>query len=181
MIAFERLAMLALGELREEEAAQVEEHVLGCDGCAALVERLVDLGESVSAQARAGGAGMLASRELVALLDRDGLVTRRYDIVAGGQVACTVNARDTYTAVTLAMDPRGARRIDLLHDSPSASHRIEDVPFDASGIAFAQPAEYLRTLPTERKTIRLVAVDGAEERLLGEYVLNHTGYSAKGP
>jgi hypothetical protein len=179
VIAFERLAMLALGELPDAEAAEVEDHVLGCDECAARLERLVDLGQSISALARAGSGGMLAGRELVALLDREGLVTRKYAMPAGGQIACAVDARDIYSAIHLTLDTRGARRVDLLYDSPIAGYRIEDVPFDAGGVTFVQPGDYLRTLPTQRSTIRLVAVEDAGERPLGEFVLNHTGY-AKG-
>ncbi len=179
MIAFERLAMLALGELPEAQATEVEEHVLACDTCASLLESLVELGEVLPRVVRAGGGSMLAGRGLVELLDRERLVTRRYTVAAGAQVACTVDARDVYTAVHLAVDTTGVRRIDILYESPTARYRLEDVPFepDDRELVFVQPADYLRTLPTERKSIRLVAVDDAGERLLGEYTLNHTAFS----
>jgi hypothetical protein len=179
VIPFERLAMLALGEQAEAEAAEVEDHVLGCSGCAAILESLLDLGDHLAAITREGGTPVLAGRALVERLERDRMVTRTYRMAAGGQVACTVGAEDIYTAVYLALDTRGLGRVDIFYDAPSSKYRIADVPFDpASGeIVFVQPAEYLRTLPTERKTLRVLAVEDGEERLLAEYVLNHTAYS----
>ena len=178
MIAFERLAMLALGELPPQEAEQVEDHVIGCDGCAAVLERLLDLGDRIEEVTRVGAAFMLAGHALVGRLERDGLITRSYEIGPGGQVACSVGAPDLYTRMRLALDTAGVRRIDLLYESPSAAYRVADVPFDAASgeVVFAQPGDYLRTLPTERKTVRLVSVEDGADRLLGEYVLNHTAY-----
>ncbi len=179
MIAFERLAMLALGELSEEQRPEVEEHVLGCDHCASVLEALLDLGEALPRVVRAGDGRMLPGRALVDLLDREHLVTRTYRIDAGGQVACTVDAKDVYTAVHLGgVDTRGVKRIDWLYESPSAQYRVEDIPFQPGDreIVFVQPATYLRTLATERKTIRLVAMDDAGERVLCEYTLNHTAF-----
>jgi hypothetical protein len=100
----------------------------------------------------------------------------------GGEVSCTVDARDVYTAVRLRLDTRGLERVDLLYEAPSARYRIEDVPFDAAAgeIVFVQPGEYLRTLATERKVLRLIAVVGDEERVMGEYVLKHTAFRAEG-
>jgi hypothetical protein len=179
VIAFERLAMLALGELPEDQRPEVEEHVLGCDHCASVLEALLDLGEVLPRVVRDGVVRMLPGRALVELLDREHLVTRRYRLDAGGQVACTVDAKDIYTAMHLGgVDTRGVKRIDWLYGSPSSQYRLEDIPFQPgdSEIVFVQPATYLRTLPTERKTIRLIAVDDAGERVLCEYTLNHTAF-----
>jgi hypothetical protein len=98
---------------------------------------------------------------------------------SGGEVNCTVAARDVYTRMRLALDTRGLRRIDLLYESPSASYRIVDVPFEAGEVVFVQPATYLRTLPSERKTVRLVAVEDGSERVLGVYTLNHTAFKSE--
>jgi hypothetical protein len=180
VIAFEKLAMLALGELPEAEAEEVEDHVFACTGCALILERLLDLGARIAEVTREGGAFMLASRALVDELARAGMVTRRYRMGSGGQVACTVDAKDIYTAMHLSLDvdARDLDRIDLLYESPSASYRIGDVPIDraAGEVVFVQPAEYLRTLPSERKTVRLVSVKAAGERVVAEYTLNHTAF-----
>jgi hypothetical protein len=180
MIAFGKLAMLALGELPESEAAVVEDHILACGSCAAILDRLLDLGARVAEVTQEGSAFMLAGHALVGELERVGLVTRTYQLRPGGEVACTVDANDIYSALRLFLDTSGeVGRVDLLYESPTASHRFDDVPMDraAGEVVFVQPADYLRTLPSGRRTIRLVVVDGDGERTLGEYVLNHTAYS----
>ena len=106
------------------------------------------------------------------------MVTRTYHLAPGGEVACTVDAEDVYTATHLALDTRGLGRVDLLFDSTSGSYRVADVPFDAERgeVVYALPGSYLRTLPTGRKTLRLVAVEEEGDRVLGEYVLDHTAF-----
>jgi hypothetical protein len=179
MIAFERLAMLALGELPESEAGVVEDHVLGCGGCAAILDTLLDLGARVAELTREGSAFMLAGRALVGELGRLGLVTRTYQVGPGGEVACTVDATDIYSALRLSLDTSDeVGRVDLVYESPSGNYRVDDVPVDraAGEVVFVQPAEYLRTLPSGRRRIRLVAVGTEGERILGEYVLLHTAF-----
>jgi hypothetical protein len=178
MIAFEKLAALALGELSEHEAHEVEDHVIGCSSCAETLERLLDLGDGVRAVTGAGCAFLLVSRALIAGLAREGKITREYSVRPGGRVDCTVDERDVYTAMRLELDARGARRIDFVYDAPTGSYRAEDIPFDpiATELVFVQPAVYLRTLPSALKKLRLVAVDESGERTLGEYTLNHTAY-----
>jgi hypothetical protein len=177
MIAFERLASLALGELDDDAAAEVEEHVLGCSRCAAVLESLLELGDRLAEVARSG-TRMLAGRALVDRLAAAGLVTRTYSIAAGGQVACTVDDRDLYSAMRLSADTRGERRVDVVFLSPERDIRYEDVPFEPDGVVFVHPAHYLRTIPSGRKMLRLVAVDDQGDRVLAEYVLNHTAPSS---
>jgi len=177
VIPFERLVALSLGELSEEETLAAEEHVLGCSECASALERLVELREGVVVATRSGRAPFLAGHVLAERLDREGLVTRRYEVDSGGEVACTVGARDVYTLVGLGFDAEGVRRIDLSLGSPDGSC-IRDVPFDPERkeVVYLQPAEFIRTLPSRRKTFRLFAVDGDESALIGEYVFDHTAY-----
>jgi hypothetical protein len=176
VIAFERLAMLARHELPQAEAEEVEDHVLGCATCAATLERLLDLGDGIAQLTRAGQGFFLSGRSLVETLEREGKVTRRYAIEPGGEVHCTVDARDVYTRLRLGLDTGGLRRVDLLYESPSVNYRIEDLPFHEGEVVFVQAAEYIRTLPTERKTVRLVAVEDGNDRELAVYTLNHTAF-----
>jgi hypothetical protein len=179
MIAFEKLAMLALGELPESEATEVEDHVLSCSDCAGVLERLLDLGARVTEVTREGSTFMLAGQALVGELERVGLVTRTYRMGPGGEVACTVDAKDIYTALHLSLDTRGeVGRVDMVYESPTGKYRVDDVPVDrdAGEVVFVQPAEYIRTLPSERKTILLIGVGSDGERILGEYVLDHTAF-----
>jgi hypothetical protein len=179
MIAFERIVLLALHELPDVEAVEVEDHVVRCTECAATLERLLDVGERVATLTRTGQVYLLAGTGLIRVLERERMITRNYRMPPGGQVFCTVDASDIYTAMHLGLDTRGVRRLDLVYEAASGGWRIEDFPFDPAEpeIVFALPGSYLRTLPSERKTIKAVAVDQGSERVIAEYVLNHTAFS----
>jgi hypothetical protein len=176
VIAFEKLAALALGELAPDEAATVEEHVLACGECAATLERLLDLGGAVGEVTRAAQVDDLASPALVARLERDGLVTRVYGAEAGGTIECTVSASDRYTVMRYVVDLRGVQRIDVEHVLPHKTVRQHDMPFDpASGeVTVARAAKALLPLPSATKTIRIVSVEAGGDRVLAEIVLRHT-------
>jgi hypothetical protein len=180
VIAFARIAALALGLLDDDAAAAVEEHVAGCDGCAARLERLLALGDEVAALARAGGAPLTFGRPFLARLEAARLVTRRYRVANGGAVACTVDADDIYSTMRFALDARGFGRLDLVWESLWGLVRFADVPFDSDGVVAVMPATALRPFPTHRMVARLFAVDERGERQVGEYTLDHTGYVARG-
>jgi hypothetical protein len=141
------------------------------------LERLLELGEDVRSLARLGAAPLLASRALVGRLENAGLVTRSYRVDPGGEVACTVDHRDVYSALLLSADTQGSRRVDFVYESTWRNFRVEDIPFDPDGVAFVETAERLRAAPSGSRRLRLVAVDEKGERILGEYVLVHTAYS----
>jgi hypothetical protein len=68
-------------------------------------------------------------------------------------------------------------RLDVILDDPTLGRfRLNDVPFDpgASALTFVPSAALLRSLGTTQQRVRLVAVAGAQERVLGEYTFNHT-------
>ncbi len=176
MIALERLASLALGEIADEEAADVEDHVLGCDACAARLELLVDLGQATRDLVARGAVPLPATTELLARLEQEGLVTRMYRIAPGGTAQCTVAADDVYVALQLSIPADPAARIDFVYDAEGMHFRFDDIPFDRDRgtLTLAQAAGFLRTLPTGRGTVRLIAVDGDGERPLAEYTLDHT-------
>jgi hypothetical protein len=178
VIPFERLAMLVAGELPVDEAAAVEDHVLACDACAGLVERLAALGDGIRELTAKGASAFLAGSAVVGSLERAGLVTRRYRPV-NGQIACTVDAADIYTALFLEVDTRGVKRMDMLQWTADTSVRYEDVPFDEGELQFTVPAVYVRTLPSEERHIQLIAVGSEGERVLAEFVLHHTAFAGK--
>lgn len=181
MIAIERLASLALGELTDTDAADVEEHVLDCDACAARLELLVELGQAVKDLVTCGGVPLPAPPELLARLQHEGLVTRTYRIAPGGAVQCTVAADDVYVALHLSIPADPAARIDFIYEAEGLHFRIDDIPFDPERrmVTVAQTAGFLRGLPTGRGTVRLVAVDVDGERALAEYTLNHTAMAER--
>ena len=177
MIELERLVRLALDELDDVEAAEVEEHVLACSSCAATLERLLGIGGAVREIVRAGQLAFPVSGALLTELERAGLVSRYYRLAADCIVPCSVGARDIYAVTTLEADLRGVERVDLVRTILGDSVRMNDLPFDAEHglVRFVSRSDLLRKLPTARVELALSAVDGSGERRLSEYFLDHTG------
>jgi hypothetical protein len=74
----------------------------------------------------------------------------------------------------------GVKRVDALHSLDLGDGRVrqwrgEDVPFDpdAGEVLILPSAAELKKLPAHVLRVRLVAVDEAGERSLGEYTFAH--------
>jgi len=54
--------------------------------------------------------------------------------------------------------------------------RVRDIPLitDNDEVVLTEATDALRALGEESMLFRLLAVDGADERVLGEYTFNHT-------
>ena len=182
MIELEQLVKLALEELGETEAADVEEHVLACGSCAATLERLLRLGDAVREVVRAGKLAFPVTRSLLIELERAGLVSRWYRLAADRIVPCAVSGEDIYALTTLEADLRGVEQLDVVRTVLGGSARMTDVPFDAEQgvVRFVSRSDVLRTLPTTRIKLELFAVEGPAERKLSEYFLDHTGAAGSG-
>ncbi len=176
MIELDRLIALALGELGPTEESAVEEHVLACGECAAILEGLLQIGDAVGDLIVGGGMTLVGSGHVVDRLERAGRVSRTYRIAPGETVPCSVGSADIYAVAHLAVDLAGARRVDLLQASPLGTARIEDIPFDPArqSVSLLTPSAIIRTLPSMHITLTLIAVDADGERVLGEYGLDHT-------
>jgi len=64
----------------------------------------------------------------------------------------------------------------LIDDTTSGKHRVNDVAFDAVAgtLAAVTSTVYVKALGRSQRRVRLVAVDGAEERVVADYTFNHT-------
>jgi hypothetical protein len=115
---------------------------------------------------------MPVTRALVEQLDAEGLITRRYALEPDAPVPCSIGPEDIYSLTTYAVDLAGASRVDLIRQG----QRLPDIPFDAGAgrVYMLTRAEALRRMPSTRLHLRLLAVDEAGERTLGNYVLDHT-------
>jgi len=175
VIAVDRLIACALGELTGEAADEVEEHVLSCGACAATYASFVRLGPAIRSLVRDGDAMLPATSALVEAVDAAGLVTRRYVLTPGAIVPCTVDAADIFSLATYeGIDLAGVSRLDVIR----AGTRIADVPFDARAgrLYMLSSAKTLRSLPTIKLPIRLVAVESAGERTIAEVTLDHAAF-----
>ncbi|HET6281974.1 MAG TPA: hypothetical protein VFH73_13450 [Polyangia bacterium] len=176
MIAFDRLAALALGELGGEALDEVELHVLSCTPCARILERLVLLGAATRDLVVTGKVRNVVGPALSARLTELGLVGRRFRIAPGQVVPCAVGTDDVYVLAEMTADLGGVERVDLLLGPAGAEQqRIQDVPFDAASgmVMMVDRGDLLRQMPSMRLQMTLCAVDGERQRVLGEYVLDH--------
>jgi hypothetical protein len=111
-------------------------------------------------------------------LAREGLRVREYRVGPGGRVACTVTPDDDLVVGRLVAPLGGVGRVDLaLCDAEEQEqHRLRDVPINppATEVVVTAPIDVLRALPASVRHYRLIAVEAAGERVLGEYTFVHT-------
>ncbi len=179
MIDLERLVLLALDELDDAEAAEVDEHVLACGACASTLERLLHIGAGVRDLVRAGRTNIPVTTSLAAELRATGLISRSYHLAPDEIVPCTVGADDVYALTTLDADFRGVDRVDMVMTTPGGARTIADLPFDRERgqVSYVAPSSTLRTFPSMRIKLELFSVEGKGPRKLGEYFLEHTAFS----
>ena len=168
-----------LGALEPAQEERVEEHLFACEECAARMEDVVAMAESVRRVAQEGSLMMVVSDVLLERAKESGARVREYAPAAGSSVQCTVTAEDDLLVGRLAADLRAFKRIDLsLRDlSGTEQFRLADIPFapDEGGVVWQQSITFAKAAPTGSMVAQLLAVDekGAES-LVGEYTFIHT-------
>ena len=174
MIAFDLLVGCALGEIDGESAIAVEEHIVSCGRCARVYESIVRLGQDIAALVRGGGATMQVTGSIAEQLEREGLISSRYELSPGAIVPCSVGIADIYSLTTLQANLSDVQRLDLVR----GPERITDIAFDPRGfVRLLSSSEELRKLPTMKLQFRLIAVDSAaRERIIAEYTLDHSAF-----
>jgi hypothetical protein len=157
----------------------IEDHQFGCDRCTARLAWLAALAVGVpEAVRRRGGLRLCLTADLVAHLERDGVVLRQYRPERDADIACTVAFEDDLSVTWLLADPAPGERVDLELRGPDGVVRLhaEDVPVDPAigRIVSAVASESLRPLPRIELSLRVLAVGPAGERTIGEYRYQHT-------
>lgn len=177
----EKLAAYWLGETTAAQGEASEAHFFACAQCARRLDWLAALGDGVRSAVRAGRVGLFVSRQFVEALAQAGMRLREYRLEAGGSVNCTIGVDDDAVVSRIRAPLAGAKRIDALQrvsigGVDKAEERAADVPFDpaAGEVIFLPTAAALRTMPSHTVRVKLVAVDEAGERALGDYTFRHT-------
>lgn len=179
-ISLETLIAYWLGELPSAEEAPLEEHLFACAACSARLEELAALAAGIRATVREGRVAAVISVAFLETLKRQGLRIREYRVAPGGRVDCTLRADEDAVVSRMQAPLAGVKRVDALRrievGGEVVESRLEDVPFDpAAGEVLNLPsAAGLRKMPAHLHRVRLVAVDEAGERALGEYTFAHT-------
>lgn len=167
-----------LGELDPDTEARIEEHYLGCAHCSGQLQELSALAEGVRAVARSSGVNAVVNEPFVRRLAERGLNVREYRVPQNGSVNCTVAPADDFVVARLEAPLAGVTRLDLVHVGIDGKTqlRLEDIPFvaESGGVVVSTRIDTLRALPATTLRMRLLAVDGNDERTLGDYTFHHT-------
>jgi len=171
----ERLAWW-LGELEGAAEQRFDEHLFSCSACAARLETLVALGAAIRGKLLSGDFGFVAPASFVGKMKDSGLVVREYTLEPGGSVNCTIAPEDDFVAAHLLAPLAGVQQLDVLIDnSTTGKQRLRDVAFDPAnaGLTVIPSATFLRSLQRAQQRMQLVAVEGAQERVIGHYLFDH--------
>ena len=165
------------GDLPAAEAEPVEEHLFACSGCGEVLRAVVAMGDGIRRLAHRGAVSMVVTPSFLEAATRAGLRAREYVVPPGGRVACTVTMQDDLLFGRMRADFTGVSRLDLLvrvEGQPEA--RIEDLPIspEAEELIVAQSMPAARALGHTVFHFRLIAREGAGERVLGDYTFAHT-------
>ncbi len=181
-IAFDTLVGYWLGETDEAATDAIDEHLLGCDACGALLDEIIALGRGVRGAFANGLVATAVGGALVERLVERGVRVRQYRVPRDGSVACTVAPDDELVVSRLQAPLAGVTRIDVVARSSlsDGEQRRRDVPFDAASgeVVLAPKLAMVRQLPASRIEMQLIAVDAEGERLLGRYTLDHSPWKA---
>lgn len=169
---FDTLLAYWLGELDPAREAALEEHYLGCPACSAQLAEVEALAAGVRGAFDRGLTWSVVTPAAVERLRASGLRLREYHVPRNGSVNCSVAPGDQVLLGRLHAPLEGVERVDLV----GLEGRLEDVPFDAAAgeVILAPSVAHLLSLPAHRLMVRLVAVDGRGEHVLGEYTFDHT-------
>jgi putative zinc finger protein len=165
-----------LGELDEAREQRVDEHVFACGACSDRLRALVDLGAAIRGAFVDGWLNIVLPEAFIRRVKEAGFQVREYDLAAGGSVNCTVTPDDDFVVAHLRAPLRDVKRLDvLIDDDTSGKHRATDVAFDPSAgeLVTVTSTAYLKTLKHSQQRVRLVAVDGVDERVVADYTFNH--------
>jgi len=165
-----------LGELDEAHELRVDEHLFACAACSERLGKIVDLGAGIRDQLLRGDFGFVLPPAFVRRIKEAGLRVREYSLEPGGSVQCTVTPDDDLVVAHLRAPLGDVRRLDLvIQDSVAGTLRASDVAFDpeADSLTMVPSVAFLRTLDRAQQRIRLLAVEGVEERVIADYTFNH--------
>jgi hypothetical protein len=170
-----------LGELDASRESALEEHLFACAECTERLHAIVRLGNGIRLVTRDGRIHTVLTAASLERLQQLGLRVREYRVRPGGSVMCTVTPDDDLVVGRLHAPLHDVRRLDvLLHDLPQDTRvRIEDVAFDRTvdEVVVLPNTAQLRQRSFATQHVKLLALENAGERVIGEYTFNHSPYT----
>ncbi len=177
---FDTLVRYWLGELDGADEWVLDEHLLGCDRCGGELDVVAALAGGIREAFARGALHAFVTEDFVRRLDEQGTRMRVYRVAHNGSVNCTLLPDDRFVVAHLEVPLGNVSRVDAIFEVPGESQAYRDVPFDAARgtVVLVPRTATLREMPSHRACVRLVAVDGTGERLLGTYTFHHTRHTA---
>lgn len=179
--AVETMLEYVVGELAEESANRLEEHVFDCVACANELDWLGRIAELVRQAVGEAEVGFVGSDELVRRMVERGLTAREYRLLEGRPVPCTAGPEDL---VVVRIAARFAGLADLgvegqvldldRAETASLPRREVVVDRDAGEIILVFPGRVVRSYPRSRWTLRVVGASPTGRIELGPFVMDHT-------
>jgi hypothetical protein len=159
------------GELSGDDESRVEDHLFACDACGSAAHRLSNLIEALR-----DALPPTVSRAALARLEGRGMRLLQTRIAAGTRAVVTFGKDVDLLVHRLQLDVGDAQRIDCeVVNAADGSPIIAfaDVPFERTGeINLVCHRHYAEAFPPDA-SIRLLAVDGDERRVLGQFGVMH--------
>jgi hypothetical protein len=173
----EELLAWWLGETDRTEDERLDEHLFACTTCAARLDALSALGDAIRRETLRGGFGFVVPAAFAGRMKNAGLTVREYTLAPGGSVNCTIAPGDDFVVTHLHAPLGGVHQLDVLIDDMTIGKlRLTDVPFNpkAGGVTVVPSATLLRSLGISQQRLQLIAVEGPEERVVGDFTFHHT-------
>jgi hypothetical protein len=175
-IADERLVDYWAHDLPDADVDTLEEHLFSCAACTARLEAVASVSAGVAALARQGRVSGIISRALLNRLQRDGVRIRQYTLDPGETVPCAAFPGDDVVVTAMNADLTGHRTVSLVVTGHGGMPfgRLEEVPVpeSSSGVLWATPGAFVRSMPSQQLHLTLRSNDGGE--VIAEYVLDHS-------
>ena len=165
------LVALWTGELEEAEAAAVDEHLFGCDACAATTERLAKVVGAMREElpfviSHAHRVRLEAAGTCIAVMD--------FEPTLDPTLRPTARFKPDVDLLVFALrgDVSSADRVDVEIASPTGEPRyvLEDVPFDrqTGEVLIACQRHYEGMFPAGDPVFSVHAVEFGKRRAVGE-------------
>jgi hypothetical protein len=178
-IADERLIDYWAGDVPDPDGTTIEEHLFACADCSARLEAVASVAGGVATLARQGRISGIISRAMLNKLQRDGVRVRQFILDPGETVPCAAYPGDDVVVTSLNANLAGVQSVSLRVTGPGGTlfGAIDDIPVPAAatGVLWVTPGAFVRSMPSTQLRLTLRSADDA---LLGEYVLEHTGLEA---
>jgi len=174
-IEFATLTKYWLGEVDDAAEARIEEHLLGCDACGARLDEIISLSSGIREAFERGTVHAFLTEAFVQDLARRGVRLREYSVPRNGSVNCTVLPEDQLLVARLEAPLEGVTRVDAIRGGDAPAHVFRDIPFDprAGAVVLSPKIAAIRGMPAHSAQVRLVAVEGNTERVIGDYTFIH--------